>query len=69
MPALDLRGVKLPHLISVKRTDLSGARFDFAQMNWNFGGSILHSAVFNGAEGRNVDFGGCDLQSSSFRKA
>ena len=68
-PALDLRGIELPNLVSVARIDLSGSRFDFARMNWNFGGSILRGAVFNGAEGRNVDFGGCDLHSSFFIKA
>jgi uncharacterized protein YjbI with pentapeptide repeats len=68
-PALDLRGVELPRLIAVRKTDLSGSRFDGAHMNWNFGGSILREAVFDRAEGHNIDFGGCDVTKSSFADA
>lgn len=69
-PALDLRGIEIPSLISIAEScDLSGVRFDVARLNWNFSGAILRNAVFDGAEGANVDFGGCDLQGSSFVKA
>jgi hypothetical protein len=68
-PALDLRGIALPELVAARKSDLSGARFDGARLNWVFGGSILNGAVFDRAEGRNVDFGGCELARSSFRDA
>ncbi len=64
--ALDLRGIELPGLMTVKKTDLSGTRFDHAKINWNFAGSKLTGCVFDGASGLNVDFGGCDLRNSSF---
>lgn len=65
-PALDLRGIGLPTLIGIQTTDLSGVRFDGAQMNWNFAGCALRRAVFDGASGHNVDFSACDLTGSSF---
>jgi uncharacterized protein YjbI with pentapeptide repeats len=68
-PALDFRGIELPQLIQVKCADLSGARFDFAQINWSFSRCVLRKSTFDGAAGRNIDFGGCDLQAASFIKA
>jgi uncharacterized protein YjbI with pentapeptide repeats len=64
-PNLDLRGIELPNLVAVRASDLSGVRFDAAQMNWNFGGCTLRKAVFDRANGHNVDFGGCDLSGGS----
>src|SRR5260370_38601681 len=68
-PALDLRGIEIPTLISVRKRDLSGARFDAAKINWSFSRSVLRGANFDGAQGRNVDFGGCGLARRSFLKA
>lgn len=68
-PALDLRAIALPELIAARKSDLSGARFDRAKLTWNFGGSTLREAVFDAAEGRNADFGGCDLAGSRFQCA
>ncbi len=68
-PALDLRGIALPELVAARKSDLPGTRFDGAKLNWVFGGSVLREAVFDRAEGRNVDFGGCDLSGASFQDA
>ena len=65
----DLRGIALPELIAAATSDLSEARFEHAKLSWNFGGSVLRGAVFDRAEGRNTDFGGCDLTGSSFQNA
>lgn len=68
-PALDLRGLALPELVAARKSDLSGARLDEAKLTWVFGGSTLRGAVFDRTEGKNTDFGGCDLTGASFQDA
>lgn len=68
-PALDLRGLALPELIAARKSDLSGVRCDGAKITWVWGGSTLRGAVFDRAEGKNADFGGCDLTGASLHDA